>query len=40
MRVKGSLCYSGMRQFQGTRNPLVDAARLVEALEAWLPDYT
>lgn len=40
IRVKGSLCYSGMRQFQGTRNPLVDAARLVEALEAWFPEYT
>ncbi len=40
VRVKGSLCYSGMRQFQRTRNPLVDAARLVEALEAWFPEYT
>ena len=40
VRVKGLLCYSGLRHIQPSRNPIVDAARLVEALEAWFPEYT
>ena len=40
VEVRGVLCYSGMRHLQPHRNPIVDAAALAIALEAWIPDYT
>jgi acetylornithine deacetylase/succinyl-diaminopimelate desuccinylase-like protein len=40
VEVAGRLSYSGLRHVTEPRNPLVDAAELVLAIERWLPDYT
>jgi acetylornithine deacetylase/succinyl-diaminopimelate desuccinylase-like protein len=40
VRVRGTLGYTGVRHLLPYRNPIVDAARLIEALEAWFPEYT
>jgi acetylornithine deacetylase/succinyl-diaminopimelate desuccinylase-like protein len=38
--VRGSVNYTGIRHKGPYRNPIVAAARLVTALEAWFPEYT
>lgn len=40
VQVKGIFCYTGLRHVQPCRSPIVDAARVIEALEKWFPDYT
>ena len=40
VEVKGTMSYAGIRHQVKPRNSLVDAAGLVTAIEAWLPDYT
>jgi acetylornithine deacetylase/succinyl-diaminopimelate desuccinylase-like protein len=40
IQVHGVMCYSGYRHMQKYRNPIDDAARVVQALEAWFPEYT
>ena len=40
VRVRGTLGYTGVRQLLSYQNPIVDAARLVQGLEAWFPAYT
>lgn len=40
LRVKGLLGYAGTRHVVKHRNPIVDAARIIEELEAWFPQYT
>jgi acetylornithine deacetylase/succinyl-diaminopimelate desuccinylase-like protein len=40
VRVKGLFAYSGLRHIQPCRNPIADAARLVDALESWFSEYT
>lgn len=40
VQVKGIFCYSGLRHLQANRNPIVDATRVIEALEKWFPEYT
>jgi succinyl-diaminopimelate desuccinylase len=38
--VHGTINYTGIRHKGPYRNPIIAAARLVTALEAWFPDYT
>jgi acetylornithine deacetylase/succinyl-diaminopimelate desuccinylase-like protein len=38
--VRGALGYVGVRHLLPDRNPIVAAARVVPALEAWFPEYT
>lgn len=38
--VRGTLGYAGVRHLLAYRNPIVDAARLLQGLEAWFPAYT
>jgi acetylornithine deacetylase/succinyl-diaminopimelate desuccinylase-like protein len=38
--VRGSLNYAGIRHRVPYRNPIVSAAAVIEALEAWFPVYT
>jgi acetylornithine deacetylase/succinyl-diaminopimelate desuccinylase-like protein len=40
LRVRGTLGYTGVRHLLDYRNPIVDAARLLQGLEAWFPTYT
>ena len=40
VRVRGTLGYTGVRQLLPYQNPIVDAARLLQGLEAWFPTYT
>lgn len=40
VEVKGLFCYSGTRHVAPCRSPIADAARVIDALEAWFPDYT
>ncbi len=40
IRVHGTLNYTGIRHIVPYRNPIVDAARVIEGLEAWFPEYT
>ena len=40
VELGGILSYSGMRHIQLHRNPIVDAAALATAIEAWIPAYT
>lgn len=40
VRVKGVLGYAGTRHVVKHRNPILDAAKVVEELEAWFKDYT
>jgi len=40
VRVKGILGYAGTRHVVKHRNPIVDATKVVEELEAWFPEYT
>ena len=40
IEVKGILSYTGMRHIQRHRNPIIDAARLAQAIEEWIPAYT
>ena len=40
IEVQGRLCYAGLRHVSPNRNPLVDAARLVIAIEEWIPEYS
>ncbi len=40
LRVRGKLGYTGVRHLIPYRNPIVDAAGVVQALEAWFPAYT
>ncbi|MEQ9642308.1 MAG: M20/M25/M40 family metallo-hydrolase [Alphaproteobacteria bacterium] len=39
IEVTGRLCYSGLRHVTEHRNPIIDAAALAQAIEAWLPSY-
>ena len=38
--VPGAMSYTGIRHKGPYKSPIVAAARVVEAIEAWLPDYT
>lgn len=38
--VRGAVGYTGIRHKGPYRNPIVDAARIVTALEEWFPEYT
>jgi len=40
VRVKGVLGYAGTRHVMKHRNPILDATKIIEALEAWFPEYT
>ena len=41
VQTRGSLCYSGLRHtIRRYRNPIADAGTVVNALEAWFPEYT
>lgn len=40
IRVRGAVGYTGIRHKTPYRNPVLAAARLVLALEAWFPSYT
>jgi len=40
VEVKGLFCYSGTRHVAPCRSPITDAARVIDALEAWFPEYT
>jgi acetylornithine deacetylase/succinyl-diaminopimelate desuccinylase-like protein len=40
IRVKGVLGYAGTRHAVKHRNPILEAARLIGALEEWFPQYT
>jgi acetylornithine deacetylase/succinyl-diaminopimelate desuccinylase-like protein len=40
LRFDGSLAYTGVRHLYPYRNPIADAATVVQALEAWFPEYT
>src|SRR5262249_20547239 len=40
VEVKGLFCYSGTRHVAPCRSAITDAVRLVDALEAWFPEYT
>ena len=40
VRVKGVLGYAGTRHIVKHRNPILDAATVVQELEAWFPEYT
>jgi acetylornithine deacetylase/succinyl-diaminopimelate desuccinylase-like protein len=38
--IRGTLNYTGIRHRVPYRNPIVAAAKVIEALEAWFPEYT
>ncbi|MBV8085799.1 MAG: peptidase dimerization domain-containing protein [Chloroflexi bacterium] len=38
--VKGALNYTGIRHIVPYRNPIVAAAKVIEGLEAWFPEYS
>lgn len=40
VRLRGTRNYTGIRHRIPYRNPIVDAARVIERLEAWLPGWT
>jgi acetylornithine deacetylase/succinyl-diaminopimelate desuccinylase-like protein len=40
VRVKGTLNYTGIRHLVPYRNPIVAAARVIDGLEAWFPEYS
>jgi acetylornithine deacetylase/succinyl-diaminopimelate desuccinylase-like protein len=40
VRVRGRLGYTGIRHIVPYQNPIVDAARVIEGLEAWFPRYS
>jgi acetylornithine deacetylase/succinyl-diaminopimelate desuccinylase-like protein len=40
VRVHGRLGYTGIRHLVPYRNPIVDAATVIHALEQWFPQYT
>ena len=40
VRIRGTFGYAGVRQRLPYRNPIVDAARLLQGLEAWFAVYT
>jgi acetylornithine deacetylase/succinyl-diaminopimelate desuccinylase-like protein len=40
VRVKGALNYTGIRHLVPYRNPIVAAARVIDGLEAWFPEYS
>jgi acetylornithine deacetylase/succinyl-diaminopimelate desuccinylase-like protein len=40
IRVRGTLGYTGVRHLLAYHNPIIDAARLLQGLEAWFPTYT
>lgn len=40
MTIRGTLNYTGIRHRVPYRNPIVAAARVIDALEAWFPDYS
>ncbi len=40
IRVLGKLSYTGVRHLLPYANPIVAAAKVVEGLEAWFPEYT
>jgi acetylornithine deacetylase/succinyl-diaminopimelate desuccinylase-like protein len=40
VRVKGDLGYTGIRHKVPYRNPILAAARVIDCLEAWFPEYT
>lgn len=40
VEAKGRLCYAGLRHISPHRNPLSDVARLILAIEEWIPEYS
>lgn len=40
VRIKGTLNYTGIRHIVPYRNPIVAAARVIDGLEAWFPEYS
>jgi acetylornithine deacetylase/succinyl-diaminopimelate desuccinylase-like protein len=40
VEVRGLFCYSGTRHVAPCRSAITDAVRVVDALEAWFPEYT
>jgi acetylornithine deacetylase/succinyl-diaminopimelate desuccinylase-like protein len=40
VRVRGRVGYTGIRHIVPYHNPIVDAARVIEGLEAWFPRYS
>ncbi|MSQ71110.1 MAG: M20/M25/M40 family metallo-hydrolase [Betaproteobacteria bacterium] len=40
VEARGRLAYAGLRHVSPHRNPLVDIAHLIIALEAWIPQYS
>ena len=38
--TRGAFNYTGIRHFRATRNAIVDMATVIEALEAWFPEYS
>jgi acetylornithine deacetylase/succinyl-diaminopimelate desuccinylase-like protein len=40
VEAKGRLSYAGLRHISPHRNPLVDIAHLILAIEAWIPQYS
>ncbi len=40
VRVKGALNYTGIRHIVPYRNPIVAAARVIDGLETWFPEYS
>lgn len=38
--TRGAFNYTGIRHFRTYRNPIVDMARVISALEAWFPKYS
>jgi acetylornithine deacetylase/succinyl-diaminopimelate desuccinylase-like protein len=40
VQVRGALAYAGTRHVLPYRNPIVHAARVIDGLEAWFPEYT
>jgi len=40
VRVRGTLNYTGIRHLVPYKNPIVEAARVIDGLEAWFPEYT
>lgn len=40
IRVHGAMSYTGVRHFVAYDNPIVHAARVIDELEAWFPEYT
>lgn len=38
--LRGAVNYTGIRHKGAYRNPIVAAARVIQGLEAWLPEYT